>query len=79
MIKGLIENECAGQNSLMKLAASHFTNSSEQKLTQVSVFFFRILEKKIPIFFSENPVLSKLKVIINNICICFFFWRIIAQ
>ena len=28
MIKGLIENECAGQNSLVKLA-SHFTNANE--------------------------------------------------
>lgn len=30
MIKGLIENECAGQNSLIKLA-SLFTNTNEQK------------------------------------------------
>lgn len=46
MIKGLIENECAGQNSLVKLA-SHFTSSTEQKLTHVilnsflnSIIFF---------------------------------------
>jgi hypothetical protein len=39
MIKGLIENECAGQNPLIKLTA-HFNNAQvseqQQKLVQVS-------------------------------------------
>jgi len=35
-MKGLIENECGGQNPLMKLTA-HFANSSEQKLSQDAI------------------------------------------
>ncbi len=36
-MKGIIDNECAGQNALMRLATSHFTNATESKLAQDSL------------------------------------------
>lgn len=47
MLKGLIENECAGQNSLIKLG-SHFNSANlseqQQKLHQVHFYFSHLFD-----------------------------------